>query len=114
MTAGGSTAEPAEAAPCNVLLVCPRFQGQSFWNFTEACEAYGAGIPAPPLGLITVAALLPPSWNCRLVNRNTEQLTDSDLDWADMVMTGGMIPQRPDTQTVIGMAHARGKPVVVG
>jgi radical SAM superfamily enzyme YgiQ (UPF0313 family) len=99
---------------CNVLLVCPRFHGQSFWNMTEACEIFGADIPAPPLGLITVAALLPPSWECRLVNRNTEELTDADLDWADMVMTGGMLPQRPDTQTVIGMTHARGKPVVVG
>jgi radical SAM superfamily enzyme YgiQ (UPF0313 family) len=99
---------------CNVLLVCPRFHGQSFWNMTEACEIFGADIPAPPLGLITVAALLPPSWECRLVNRNTEELTEGDLDWADMVMTGGMLPQRPDTKTVIELAHARGKPVVVG
>src|SRR5580704_9166771 len=66
---------------CNVLLVCPRFHGQSFWNMTEACEIFGADIPAPPLGLITVAALLPPSWECRLVNRNTEELTEADLAW---------------------------------
>ncbi|HZT89439.1 MAG TPA: radical SAM protein [Stellaceae bacterium] len=99
---------------CKVLLVCARFQGQSFWNFTAACEALGAKFPAPPLGLITVAALLPASWECRLVNRNAEALTDADLDWADMVMTGGMIPQRPDVQAVIRQAHARGKPVVVG
>ena len=76
MTPGESIAEPAEAAPCKVLLVCPRFHGQSFWNLTAACEVFGAGIPAPPLGLITVAAMLPPNWECRLVNRNTEELTD--------------------------------------
>lgn len=99
---------------CNVLLVAPRFNGQSFWNFTAACELYGARFPAAPLGLITVAALLPPAWDCRLLDRNADELTDADLDWADMVMTGGMLPQRPDALQVIGRAHARGKAVVVG
>jgi radical SAM superfamily enzyme YgiQ (UPF0313 family) len=99
---------------CNVLLVAPRFSGRSFWNFEAACEVYGARFPAPPLGLITVAALLPSSWQCRLVNRNTEELQESDLDWADLVMTGGMLPQQPDTLRIIELAHARRKPVVVG
>ena len=99
---------------CNVLLLVPRFNGQSFWNFQAACEVYGARFPAPPLGLITVAAMLPPSWHCRLVNRNTEELQDSDLDWADLVMTGGMLPQQPDTLRIIELAHARQKPVAVG
>jgi radical SAM superfamily enzyme YgiQ (UPF0313 family) len=98
----------------NVLLVAPRFSGQSFWNFEAACEVYGARFPAPPLGLITVAALLPSSWQCRLVNRNTEELREADLDWADLVMTGGMLPQQPDTLRVIELAHGRGKPAAVG
>jgi radical SAM superfamily enzyme YgiQ (UPF0313 family) len=95
-------------------LVAPRFTGESYWNFNEPCELYGRRYPAPPLGLITVAALLPQSWECLLVNRNTEPLRDSDLDWADLVMTGGMLPQRPDTLYVVELAHARGKPVAVG
>jgi len=95
-------------------LVVPRFTGQSFWNFRAACEVYGARYPAPPLGLITVAALLPPAWHCRLVDRNTEQLQDADIDWADLVMTGGMLPQQADTLQVIELAHARGRPVAVG
>src|SRR5216684_6716636 len=99
---------------CNVLLIAPRFNGQSYWNFQAACEVFGARFPAPPLGLITVAAMLPASWQCRLVNRNTEESQDSDLDWADLVMTGGMLPQRPDTLQVIELAHGRRKPVVVG
>src|SRR4051812_8834391 len=98
----------------NVLLVAPCFSGQSFWNFRAACEVYGARFPAPPLGLITVAALLPQYWQCRLINRNTEELRVADLDWADLVMTGGMLPQQPDTLRVIELAQARGKPVVVG
>ena len=99
---------------CHVLLVAPRFSGQSFWNFEAACEVYGARFPAPPLGLITVAALLPSSWQCRLVNRNTEELRESDLDWADLVMTGGMLPQQPATLRVIELAQRHDKPVVVG
>jgi radical SAM superfamily enzyme YgiQ (UPF0313 family) len=106
--------DPRSDPTCNVLLVAPRFSGQSFWNFRAACEVYGARFPAPPLGLITVAALLPASWQCRLVNRNTEELQESDLDWADLVMTGGMLPQQPDTLRVIELAHQRQKPVVVG
>jgi radical SAM superfamily enzyme YgiQ (UPF0313 family) len=99
---------------CNVLLIAPRFSGQSFWNFTAACEVHGARFPAPPLGLITVAAMLPPAWRCRLVNRNTEELQAADLDWADLVMTGGMLPQRLDTLQVVALAHQHDKPVVVG
>jgi radical SAM superfamily enzyme YgiQ (UPF0313 family) len=98
----------------NVLLVVPRFHGRSFWNFLDACELFGAKIPSAPLGLITVAALLPETWECRLVNRNTEELSDADLDWADMVMTGGMMPQRLDLLQVIALAQQRGKPVIVG
>jgi hypothetical protein len=75
------------ATACNVLMIYPRFMADSFWNFSEACELVGARYPAIPLGLITVAALLPKSWNVRLVNRNTEELAESDLAWANMVMT---------------------------
>jgi len=99
---------------CNVLMIAPRFNGRSFWNFEAACEIYGARFPAPPLGLITVAAMLPPSWQCRLVNRNTEELLQADIDWADLVMTGGMLPQQPDTLHVIELARRNRKPVVVG
>jgi len=98
----------------NALLVYPRFATDSFWNFAETCELFGARCTAPPLGLITMAALLPPSWNVRLVDRNAEELTDADLDWADIVMTGGMLPQQRDTLKVIDLAHARGKRAAVG
>jgi len=102
------------ASPCNVLMIYPRFMADSFWNFSEACELVGARYPAIPLGLITVASLLPKSWNVRLVNRNTEELNESDLAWADMVMTGGMLFQQSDTLDLIDMCRARGLPVVVG
>jgi hypothetical protein len=105
---------PWDAKACNVLLICPRFEAETFWNFKQTSEVFGAKYPAPPLGLITVAALLPSSWSIRLVNRNTEELTNDDLDWSDLVFTGGMLPQCYDTIDVIDLCHARGKPVAVG
>jgi Domain of unknown function (DUF4070)/Radical SAM superfamily len=97
-----------------VLMIYPRFNADSFWVFTKACEVVGARHPTAPLGLITVAALLPPSWPVRLIDRNTEDLSDSDFEWADLVMTGGMLFQQGDSLDIINACHAHGKPVVVG
>ena len=97
-----------------VLAVHPRFNPGSFWNYTRTCELVGAKYPAPPLGLITVAAMLPAAWEVRLIDRNTRELTDADLLWADLVMTGGMLPQQFDTLAVIERAQRLGRPVVVG
>jgi len=99
---------------CKVLMIFPRFNTNSFWNYRATCELKGARYPAAPLGLITVAALLPRSWEARLVNRNTETLGEADLEWADLVMTGGMLFQQPDTLRIIEMCRMRRKPVVVG
>jgi radical SAM superfamily enzyme YgiQ (UPF0313 family) len=101
-------------SPCNVLLVYPKFLSGSFWNYGATCELVGAKYPAPPLGLITVAAMLPENWDVRLVDRNTEDLKDTDLDWADLVFTGGMLPQQADALNVIRMCKRRGLPVAVG
>ena len=98
----------------NVLMVFPRFSPNSFWNYHETCAVAGKKYSAAPLGMITVAALLPGEWPVRLVDRNIEELYDHDLDWADMVMIGNMMPQQADAKRVIALAHARNKPVVLG
>src|SRR5271169_5959389 len=113
-SASGGVVSSLRSNSCNVLMIYPRFMADSFWNFSEACELVGARYPAIPLGLITVAALLPKAWNIRLVNRNTEELAESDLAWADMVMTGGMLFQQSDTLRIIEMCRTRGLPVVIG
>jgi radical SAM superfamily enzyme YgiQ (UPF0313 family) len=110
----GRVERALNARACNALLVYPRFDADTFWNFRRTAEVFGAKYPASPLGLITIAALLPPSWSIRLVNRNTEELSDADLDWADLIFTGGMLPQQSDTLDIVDFSHARGKPVVVG
>ena len=97
-----------------VLMVFPRFNENSFWSLRAACKIYGAQCPAPPLGLITLAALLPQEWDMRLVDRNAQTLKPADLAWADVVMTGGMLPQRVDTLEVIRLCKEAGRTVVVG
>ena len=99
---------------CRVLLVQPRFSDASFWNYRASCRLVGAEYPAPPLNLITIAAMLPDSWVVRLVDENIEDLTDGDLAAADLVMLGAMLPQRPGALRVIERAQAAGKPVLIG
>ena len=98
----------------NVLMIFPKFNANSYWSMQAVCDIEGRKCLAPPLGLITLAALLPAAWNIRLINRNAEDLSDADIDWADLVMTGGMMPQRLDSLALIEQCQARGKPVAIG
>lgn len=100
--------------PCNVLMLYPLFTAESFWSFGESCKLMGVRRPTAPLGLITVAAMLPESWTVKLIDCNTQAFGDDDLAWADVVFTGGMLPQQADTLRLIDKCHAAGKPVVVG
>ena len=73
------------------LLVYPEFSPYGFWNYKDVCKLAGAKYPAAPLGMITLASLLPREWNIRLVDMNTSKLYDSDIAWADLVFIGGML-----------------------
>ncbi len=97
----------------NVLLVYPRFP-QTFWSFNRALERVGRKVLLPPLGLITVAALLPTDWNLRLVDVNVREVNDDDWSWADLVILSAMLVQRKDLAAQIGLARSRGLPVAVG
>jgi hypothetical protein len=102
------------ASPCRVLLVYPRFPLDSFWAYRVSCEIVGAQYPTAPLGLITLAAMLPQHWEFRLVNRNTEEISEDDYAWADLVLTGGMLLQQVDALNIVERAHAHGKVTLVG
>ncbi len=67
----------------NVILVYPKFP-ETFWSFKYALSFIGKKAAFPPLGLLTVASLLPADWSKRLVDLNVESLKDKDLAWADM------------------------------
>lgn len=95
------------------LLVYPEFP-PSYWGFRYALELLGKRASMPPLGLLTVAAMFPDSWDLRLVDLNLRPLEDADLDWADLVLTSTMVVQQRSLGEVIARAIALGKPVAVG
>jgi radical SAM superfamily enzyme YgiQ (UPF0313 family) len=96
-----------------VLLINPEFP-PSFWSMEDWCELAGCKTLMPPLGLITVAALLPADWELRLADLTTRQLRADDWDWAEMVMLSGMIVQRDGLLDLIREAKQRRQTVVVG
>ena len=91
----------------NALLIYPEFP-ETFWSFKHALKFLGKRAAQPPLGLMTVAALLPGAWKKRLVDTNVERLRDRDLKWADVVFVSGMHIQRPSLLEIIGRCRARG------
>jgi len=98
----------------NVLLVYPEFP-DTFWSFKHAISFIRKRALSPPLGLLTVAALLPDAWHKRLVDLNvTSRLRERDLAWADLVMVSAMIVQRSSAHAVIARCRAAGVPVVAG
>jgi radical SAM superfamily enzyme YgiQ (UPF0313 family) len=97
----------------NALLLWPEFP-TTFWSFRHALKFIGKRAALPPLGLVTVAALLPPEWNLRLVDLNVKSLTDADLAWADLVCISAMIVQRESTIRLISRCRAKGKRILAG
>ena len=97
----------------NILLIYPKFP-ETFWSFTYALSFIGKKAAFPPLGLLTVAALLPGEWSKRLVDVNVESLTDKDLAWADMVFVGGMAVQRESAVQIIARCKTAKLTVVAG
>lgn len=96
-----------------VLLINPEFP-DTYWSFRHALPFEGKRSAFPPLGLLTVSALLPAGWERRLIDLNVQTLKTSDIDWADMVFTGAMLVQKDSLKQVLKRCKTRGKRVVVG
>jgi len=86
----------------------------TYWSYEFALPYAGKRAALAPLGLATVAALLPGSWELRLVDLQVEPLRDGDLDWADVVLVSGMLVQAGSMRAVLSRARERGKRTVVG
>jgi radical SAM superfamily enzyme YgiQ (UPF0313 family) len=97
----------------NALLIYPEFP-DTYWSFKHALKFLGKGAAQPPLGLMTVAALLPKAWKKRLVDANVERLRDRDLAWADVALISAMHIQRDSLAAIIERCRARGLRTVVG
>lgn len=96
-----------------VLLVYPEFP-DTFWSFKHALKFIDKRAGTPPLGLLTIASLLPHGWEKRLVDVNIRPLTESDLEWADWVLFSAMVVQRESALQLIAQAKAAGKTIIAG
>jgi radical SAM superfamily enzyme YgiQ (UPF0313 family) len=97
----------------NILLIYPKFP-ETFWSFTYALSFVRKRAAFPPLGLLTIAALLPDEFSKRLVDVNVDRITNNDLSWADLVFIGGMAVQRESTKQIIAQCKDKGLKVVGG
>jgi radical SAM superfamily enzyme YgiQ (UPF0313 family) len=97
----------------NVLLLYPLFP-KSFWSFEKTLALLDRKAMLPPLGLVTVAAILPQTWQYKLVDRNIRPVTEAEWAWADLVILSAMIVQKEDLLLQIQEAKQRGKRVAVG
>ena len=95
------------------LLLYPLFP-ESFWSFDKAIALVNRKAFLPPLGLITVPAILPQEWEFKLVDRNVREVKEEEWEWADIVIVSAMIVQKEDFSAQIQEAKRRGKPVAVG
>ncbi|MDT5270262.1 MAG: hypothetical protein QOH49_2448 [Acidobacteriota bacterium] len=96
-----------------VLLVYPEFP-DTYWSFRHALKFEGKLSAFPPLGLLTVSAMLPEPWERRLIDMNVRPLKDADIEWADLVFCSAMIVQKESLEGVVERSKAKGKRVVVG
>jgi radical SAM superfamily enzyme YgiQ (UPF0313 family) len=97
----------------NVLLVHPQ-NPDTFWSFKHVLPFVSKRSTFPPLGLLTIAAMLPAGWRLKLVDLNVHRLKDSDLRWADYVMVSGMIIHKDPVKEIVTRCKALNKPVIAG
>ena len=95
------------------LFLYPEFP-KTFWSYEKILELVNRKVLLPPLGLVTVAALLPQHWQMKLVDRNVREVTEAEWNWAELVVISGMIVQKSDMAAQIAKAKERGLPVAVG
>jgi radical SAM superfamily enzyme YgiQ (UPF0313 family) len=97
----------------NILLIYPEFP-DTFWSFKHALEFVGKRAAFPPLGLLTIASMLPREWSQRLVDTNVRRLTKKDLAWADCAFISAMVVQRESARRVIARCKEAGLRIVAG
>jgi radical SAM superfamily enzyme YgiQ (UPF0313 family) len=96
-----------------ILMVYPEFP-DTFWSFKHALKFINRKINNPPLGLMTISAMLPKTWERRLVDTNIHPLTRADIAWCDMVYISAMEVQRNAVVQIVEKVKKLGKPIVAG
>jgi radical SAM superfamily enzyme YgiQ (UPF0313 family) len=96
-----------------ILLVSPRTP-DTFWSFAHVLRFVAKKAAFPPLGLLTVAAMLPREWELRLVDLNVRRLTDADVRWADWVFLSAMIVHQESVREIVQRCKVLGRPIIAG
>ena len=96
-----------------ILMISP-LSPDSFWSFKYAIKFLKKKATLPPLGLLTVAALLPKNWEKKLVDMNIEKLSDKDILWADYVFIGAMVIHRKSVEEIINRCKKLNVKTVAG
>lgn len=97
----------------NVLLVYPEFP-DTFWSFKHALKFIGKKASSPPLGLMTIASMLPEDWNVKLIDMNVAKLSNANINWADYVFISAMTVQKTSAKSVITRCNDLETPIVCG
>ncbi|MDI6777123.1 MAG: B12-binding domain-containing radical SAM protein [Syntrophales bacterium] len=97
----------------NILMVYPRYP-VTFWSFKYILKYISKKATFPPLGLMTVAAMLPDDWNVRLIDLNVKKVKERDLEWADYVMISAMLVQKESVHEILHRCQHLGKKVIAG
>lgn len=95
------------------LLIYPEFP-DTFWSFKHALKFIHKKSAFPPLGLLTLGAMLPKEWSIRLIDTNVTNLTEKDIGWADFVFISAMVVQRDSARQIIARCKEAGLKVVAG
>ena len=96
-----------------ILLLWPKFPA-TFWSFKSALPFIAKKAALPPLGLLTVASLLPQDWEKKLIDLNIENLKDKDILWADFVFISAMAIQKDSVMELIDAAKKFDKKIAAG
>ncbi|MBW2284941.1 MAG: B12-binding domain-containing radical SAM protein, partial [Deltaproteobacteria bacterium] len=96
-----------------ILLIYPEYP-DTFWSFKHALKFIHKKAAHPPLGLLTIGAMLPGHWSKKLIDMNVIKLTDKDLAWADYAFISGMVVQKASAQKIIERCKAAGLKTVAG
>jgi radical SAM superfamily enzyme YgiQ (UPF0313 family) len=96
-----------------ILLVYPQYP-DTFWSFKHALKFVSKKAAFPPLGLLTVAAMLPGNWEKKLIDMNVTRFTDSDIRWADYVFISAMAVQKESVEEVVARCNHLGVKIVAG
>jgi radical SAM superfamily enzyme YgiQ (UPF0313 family) len=97
----------------NALLIYPQFP-DTFWGFKHSLKVIRRKASSPPLGLLTVAGMLPEDWKLLLIDMNVSEVSEDDLAWADVALVSAMVLQRDSAREVIARCKARDVTVIAG